>query len=143
MYHEGESPTRIIDEAETALKSAQLQRNNTWSRFKKHTSQTEERGSVRWRTLFDQVLKPDQLYLFSQSCYMLDAQKEKSVDHLELFVRLNDPENGVIKASRFNSAVESVGYEGVLDKAVIVAITQYLKESSKLSTSVAMASSRS
>lgn len=129
MYQEGESPTRIIDEAETALKSAQLQRNNTWSRFKKHTSQTEERGSVRWRTLFDQVLKPDQLYLFSQSCYMLDTQKEKSVDHLELFARLNDPENGVIKASRFNSAVESVGYEGVLDKAVIVAITQYLKDS--------------
>jgi len=51
------------------------------------------------------------------------------VDHLELFVRLNDPENGVIKASRFNSAVESVGYEGVLDKAVIVSITQYLKDS--------------
>lgn len=129
MYREGESPTRIIDEAETALKSAQLQGNNNWSRFKKHVSQMEERGSVRWRTLFDLVLKPEQLYVFSQPCYQLDAHKDKHVEHFELFARLNDPENGVIKASRFNSAIESVGYESVLDKAAIIAITQYLKDS--------------
>ncbi|RTZ14305.1 RNase E specificity factor CsrD [Vibrio aquaticus] len=129
MYREGESPTRIIDEAETALKSAQLQRNNTWSRFQKHVSQIEERGSVRWRTLFDIALKPDMLYVFSQPCYLLDSKQDKQVDHLELFARINDPEKGVIKASRFNSAIESVGYESVLDKAAVTAIVNYLKDS--------------
>lgn len=129
MYREGERQGRIIDEAETALKSAQLQGNNTWSRFKKHIATEEERGSVRWRTLFDQVLKPEKLHIFSQPCYRLDDDQDTQLDHYELFARINDPEKGVIKASRFNSAIESVGYEMVLDKAVFTIIRRYLTES--------------
>ena len=129
MYREGESQGRIIDEAETALKSAQLQGNNTWSRFQKHLGTEDERGSVRWRTLFDQVVKPDKLHIFAQPCYQLDAQQDNQQDHHELFARINDPEKGVIKASRFNSAIESVGYEMVLDKAVLRAVLHYLKVS--------------
>ncbi|NVD07594.1 RNase E specificity factor CsrD [Vibrio sp. JPW-9-11-11] len=129
MYREGESQGRIIDEAETALKSAQLQRINTWSRFHKHVSQQDERGSVRWRTLFDVALKPESIYIFSQPCYLLGSQQQHQSDHYELFARINDPEKGVIKASRFNSAIESVGYESVLDKAAFSAIIHYLKQS--------------
>ncbi|MFB9215627.1 RNase E specificity factor CsrD [Vibrio sinaloensis] len=129
MYREGESQGRIIDEAETALKSAQLQGNNTWSRFQKHLGTEDERGSVRWRTLFDQVVKPDKLHIFAQPCFQLDAQQDNQLDHQELFARINDPEKGVIKASRFNSAIESVGYEMVLDKAVLRAVLHYLKVS--------------
>lgn len=129
MYREGESQGRILDEAETALKSAQLQRINTWSRFQKHVSQDEERGSVRWRTLLDVALQPDQLYIFSQPCYLLDKQNEPSVEHFELFARINDPEKGVIKASRFNSAVESIGYEATLDKAVVKTIIRHIRHS--------------
>tara|TARA_Y100001956_G_scaffold82830_1_gene106001 strand:+ start:11027 stop:12970 length:1944 start_codon:yes stop_codon:yes gene_type:complete len=129
MYREGESQGRIIDESETALKSAQLQRVNTWSRFQKHVSQDDERGSVRWRTLFDQVVKPDKLHVFSQPCFRLDEQQERHLEHQELFARINDPEKGVIKASRFNSAIESVGYEIILDKAVLRTILRYLKVS--------------
>lgn len=127
MYREGESQGRIIDEAETALKSAQLQGVNTWSRFQKHLGSEDERGSVRWRTLFDQVVKPDKLHIFAQPCFELDAQQESQLDHYELFVRINDPEKGIIKASRFNSAIESVGYEMILDKAVLRAVLHYLK----------------
>ncbi len=129
MYREGERRGRIIDEAETALKSAQLQRINTWSRFKKHVSQESERGSVRWRTLFDQVITPDRLYIFAQPCYLLDKQQDTHLEHHELFARIHDPEKGVIKASRFNSAVESVGYEMVLDRAAIKSIFCHLKAS--------------
>lgn len=129
MYREGESQGRIIDETETALKSAELQKINTWSRFQKHVGQDDERGSVRWRTLFDQVVKPDKLHVFSQPCFSLDDLQERQVDHHELFVRINDPEKGVLKASRFNSAIESVGYEIILDKAVLRTILRYLKVS--------------
>lgn len=129
MYREAESQGRIIDEAETALKSAQLQRINTWSRFHKHISQQDERGSVRWRTLFDVALKPENIYIFSQPCFLLDSQQRQLNDHYELFARISDPEKGVIKASRFNSAIESVGYESMLDKAAFAAIIQYLKQS--------------
>lgn len=128
MYREGESQGRIIDEAETALKSAQLQGMNTWSRFHKHHVQQEERGSVRWRTLFDVALKPEHIYIFAQPCYLLNSHQDLFCAHHELFARINDPEKGVIKASRFNSAIESIGYEGVLDKAAFSAIMRHLKQ---------------
>ncbi|KJY82037.1 diguanylate phosphodiesterase [Vibrio galatheae] len=129
MYREGESQGRILDEAETALKSAQLQGINTWSRFQKHVNQDEERGSVRWRTLLDVALQPDNLYIFSQPCYLLDSHKQSLIDHFELFSRIHDPDKGVIKASRFNSAVESIGYEATLDKAVIKTVIRYIRDS--------------
>lgn len=130
MYREGESQGRVIDEAETALKSAQLQRMNTWTRFQKLAVQDDERGSVRWRTLLDVALRPENLHIYSQPCYLLE-QKKKTLDHLELFVRINDPEKGVIKASRFSSAVESIGYESVLDKSTISAVVRHLKQTNK------------
>ncbi|MGD8173075.1 RNase E specificity factor CsrD [Vibrio sp. TRT 21S02] len=130
MYREGERQGRIMDEAETALKSAQLQRVNTWNRFKKVVAQDEERGSVRWRTLFDQVLKPEKLFIFEQPCYLLDSQQELQIDHHELFVRIDDPEKGLIKSSHFNAAIESVGYEMTLDKASFSLIINFLKSSS-------------
>ena len=130
MYREGESQGRVIDEAETALKSAQLQRMNTWTRFNKHTNQDDERGSVRWRTLLDVALRPENLYLFSQPCYLVDG-KQRQIAHYELFARINDPEKGVLKASRFNAAVESVGYETLLDKSTILSVVRYIKQSSE------------
>lgn len=130
MYREGESQGRVIDEAETALRSAQLQRMNTWTRFTKHTNQDDERGSVRWRTLLDVALQPENLYIFSQPCYLFDG-KQRELDHYELFARINDPEKGVLKASRFSAAVESVGYEMVLDKSTISTVVRYIKQSSE------------
>ncbi|MGY3685838.1 RNase E specificity factor CsrD [Vibrio coralliilyticus] len=131
MYREGESQGRILDEAETALKSAQLQRVNTWNKFNKLVTHEDERGSVRWRTLFDLVLKPEKLYIYHQPCYLLDSHRDRIFEHSELFVRINDPDKGLIKASRFNSAIESVGYESILDRAVFSTVVKFLKVSKK------------
>ncbi|GLT17104.1 RNase E specificity factor CsrD [Vibrio zhanjiangensis] len=129
MYREGEAQERILDEAETALKSAQLQRVNTWNRFKKHQYQDEDRGNVRWRTLFDLAIQADKLVIYYQPCFVLDVHKERELDHHELFVRIKDPAQGLIKASRFNSAIESVGYEALLDREVFSAVIKFLKVS--------------
>ena len=131
MYREGESQGRILDEVETALKSAQLQRINTWNKFNKLVTHEDERGSVRWRTLFDLVLKPEKLYIYHQPCYLLDSHRDRIFEHSELFVRINDPDKGLIKASRFNSAIESVGYESILDRAVFSTVVKFLKVSKK------------
>ncbi|MCC2525109.1 RNase E specificity factor CsrD [Vibrio coralliilyticus] len=131
MYREGESQGRILDEVETALKSAQLQRVNTWNKFNKLVTHEDERGSVRWRTLFDLVLKPEKLYIYYQPCYLLDSHRDRIFEHSELFVRINDPDKGLIKASRFNSAIESVGYESILDRAVFSTVVKFLKVSKK------------
>ncbi|MCE0493444.1 RNase E specificity factor CsrD [Vibrio salinus] len=129
MYQEGESRARIIDEAETAMKSAQLQNINTWSRFNKVRRSNDERGNVRWRTLFDQVIQKDKVCLFAQKCYLIHESERLETIHQELFVRLTEPKKGLLKASHFMSAIETVGYQAVLDKSVIESVVQYLHQS--------------
>ncbi|KQA21530.1 RNase E specificity factor CsrD [Vibrio metoecus] len=132
VYQEGERRGRIIDEMETALKSAQLQGVNAWSRFQKPKQLQEDRGSVRWRTLFEQALRPDAILLYRQACYLLSANGEREFVHYELFARIQDPQQGILKASRFSSALETVGYEAMLDRAVFGSVVSFLKQAERI-----------
>lgn len=129
MYSEGERHSQIMDEAETALKSAQLQKLNNWSRFPKQTRNEMERGSVRWRTLLDKALLPENLILFTQPCFVTQPGQETNELHREVFVRITDPDKGIIKASRFMAAVEQVGYESQMDRALLKVLLQHMKDS--------------
>ncbi|MGC9402329.1 RNase E specificity factor CsrD [Vibrio genomosp. F10] len=128
-FNQGDRQGKIMDEAEIALKSAQLQQINTWSRFNKATVDQEDRGSVRWRTLFDQTLTPENIRVFGQPCYLLSATSELKLIHHELFARIDDPEKGTLKASRFNAAIEQVGYELKMDRAILRKTITCMKES--------------
>ncbi|CAH1557357.1 RNase E specificity factor CsrD [Vibrio rotiferianus] len=128
MYKEGERHSQIIDEAETALRSAQLQNNNNWSRFKKLNHYEDVRGSVRWRTLFDAALTPENVILYAQSAFSISDSSHKKVLHEEVTCRIRDPENGIVKASRFISAVRQVGYEAQMDRAVVTQFLQHYKQ---------------
>ncbi len=128
FYSEGEKQEQIMDEAETALKSAQLQRVNTWSRYKKQAQKVDERGSVRWRTVFDKALQPNNILIYSQPCFLHQKGKEQQPLHQEMFVRIHDPEKGEIKASRFQSALVQVGYEANLDRSVLMTVLSLLKK---------------
>ncbi|MDG3084803.1 RNase E specificity factor CsrD [Vibrio hannami] len=133
-YSEGERRGHILGEAETALKSAQLQNINTWSRFQKKVKSSDSRGTVRWRTLFDKSFQKEDLLIFEQPCYLIDPKtNETSFLHSELFSRINDDGVGILKASRFMAAVELVGYEMQLDRLVFKTIFKQLKESQLLS----------
>ncbi|NNN44628.1 MULTISPECIES: RNase E specificity factor CsrD [unclassified Vibrio] len=128
MYREGERRGRIIDETETALRSAQMQGGNAWSRFKKAIKADDERGSVRWRTLFDQLLLPEKISLFQQACYLITPANKLAIVHHELFARINDPDKGLLKASRFISAIETVGYEVAFDRAVLARVFALIRD---------------
>jgi RNase E specificity factor CsrD len=134
MYKEGERHSQIIDEAETALRSAQLQNSNNWSRFKKLNHYEDVRGSVRWRTLFDTALTPESVILYAQSTFSISDSSHKKVLHEEVTCRIQDPENGIVKASRFISAVRQVGYEAQMDRAVLTRFLQNYKYQSNSAT---------
>lgn len=127
MYQEGDSRGRIINEVETALRGAQMHGSNAWSQFKKLAKVDNERGSVRWRVLFEQNLIPEKIGLFRQACYLINRSNAIALVHNELFVRINDPKQGLLKASRFTSALETVGYEMVLDRAVLTRVLQLIR----------------
>ncbi|WP_423839915.1 RNase E specificity factor CsrD [Vibrio mytili] len=138
MYKEGERHSQIIDEAETALRSAQLQGNNNWSRFKKWNHDEESRGSVRWRTLFDKVLTSENVILYAQSVYVIANFTNDKPLYQELMCRIRDPENGIVKASRFISAIRQVGYEAQMDRAVVNKFLTFFKGENKPSVCYAL-----
>ena len=127
MYSEGERVGQIVNEMETALKSAQLQGINNWSRFDKKQVVVDQRGTVRWRTLFDKSFANGKVLIFEQPCYLYDASLNKStLLHNELFARIDDGVS-ILKASRFMSAIEQVGYQSYMDQIVVKTILTYLK----------------
>lgn len=132
MYAEGERHSQIMDEAETALKSAQLERINNWSRYPKLNKNELDRGSVRWRTLLDKALLPENLVIFAQQCYLMSSKGQPYELHREIFARIQDPEKGLLKSSRFMPAVEQVGYQAQMDQSVLRVLLKSVKESSEL-----------
>ncbi|EHH0750813.1 RNase E specificity factor CsrD [Vibrio vulnificus] len=130
MYQEGERHSQIMDEAETALRSAQLQSNNNWSRFKKWNHIDETRGSVKWRTIFETAMSTENVLVFGQLSYLLDGQQLNPL-HIELTCRIVDPENGIVKASRYMSALKQVGFESQMDRAVIGKVFAHLRANSE------------
>ncbi|ERM59670.1 RNase E specificity factor CsrD [Vibrio cyclitrophicus] len=131
MYTEGERHSKIMDETETALKSAQLERINNWSRYPKQNKNELDRGSVRWRTLLDKALLPENLVIFAQRCYLIPESGQADELHREIFVRIQDPDKGLLKSSRFMPAVEQVGYQAQMDQSVLKVLLTSLKESTK------------
>ncbi|ELR66312.1 MSHA biogenesis protein MshH [Photobacterium marinum] len=120
----GDRRGRIMDEADMALRSAQLQGTNSWYLFKKEQQYEDARGSVRWRTLLDAVFNSGGPLLYQQPSIALDDQ---TVIHHELLARIKD-ENGVlIKASRFLTAVEQVGFSARMDRLVVTQALELLK----------------
>lgn len=122
----GERRGRVMDEADMALRSAQLQGTNNWYAFQKDQQYEDARGSVRWRTLLDAVLNSGGPILYQQPALALDGE---TIVHRELLARIQD-ENGVlIKASRFLTAVEQVGFSARMDRQVIGQAIELLKNS--------------
>lgn len=132
MYAEGERHSQIMNEAETALKSAQLERSNNWSRYPKLNKNELDRGSVRWRTLLDRALQPENLVIFAQQCYLMSNKGQPYELHREMFARIQDPEKGLLKSSRFMPAVEQIGYQAQMDQSVLRVLLKSVKESSEL-----------
>jgi RNase E specificity factor CsrD len=131
MYTEGERHSQIMDETETALKSAQLERINNWSRYPKLNKNELDIGSVRWRTLLDKALLPDNLVIFAQRCYLMSETGQANELHKEIFTRIQDPDKGLLKSSRFMPAVEQVGYQAQMDQSVLKVLLKSLKESTQ------------
>ncbi len=128
MYSEGERRGHILSEVETALKSAELQNSNNWSRFHKKEVTGDSRGTVRWRTLFDKSFSNERVLIFEQPCYLINRSTYKiKLLHNELFARIDDDGVGILKASRFMSAIEQVGYESHMDQLVVKTILTFIK----------------
>ncbi|WP_434358259.1 RNase E specificity factor CsrD [Parasalinivibrio latis] len=121
LFVSGDRRGRIMDEADMALRSAKLQGGNSWSVYKRALEEEEARGSVRWRTLFDHVFNNGGPEFYHQK--VVDGQGNKL--HDEMLARIRDENGLVIKASRFISGLNAVGYGERLDECVVIKAIEY------------------
>lgn len=129
FFSAGERRGKLIDEAETALREAQLLNENTWVRYKKDTNKIDEfKGQVRWRNLFDQAFEKKELILFEQTCFSVSEQNTRQPISHEILTRIQDG-NEIIKASHFINALEQVGYETRFDTLALELSLQHIKNS--------------
>lgn len=123
-FQGGERRGRIMDEADIALRSSQLQGSNSWNRFTKESHYEDDRGSVRWRTLFDRILTHGGPLLYQQPIFNAE---NKTVISREILARIKDEHRELIKASYFMPVVNQVGFNQRFDRAVINQILTLLK----------------
>lgn len=113
----GESLMQIHEEAELALRSAELQGGDGY--FIYHKGVTEEsmgKGTVRWRTLLSRVLAQDKIQLDRQGIYQ---ELNQAPIMYELLARIQDEKGRELSAGQFFPMADKCGLLNELDRNII------------------------
>lgn len=105
-FRDGDQVNQLMEEAEMALKAAQLQEASNWFMYDKGAVDEEfAKGSVRWRSLLESALAHRRVYGYGQ--HVLDI--DNKVLHTELFSRIKDAQGNIIRANSFVPMANKVG----------------------------------
>ena len=116
FYKAGDQPSQIIEEAEMALRAAQLQRLNTWFMYDKGAVDKEmAKGSVRWRSFLEYALVNKRFFLLHQP--VLDS--DNSLLHYEIFSRVRDNQNTEIRATLFIPMANKCGLMPQVERMIV------------------------
>ncbi|WP_159565865.1 RNase E specificity factor CsrD [Budvicia diplopodorum] len=112
-YHSGQLPDQIMDNAEQAARTAELQGGNGWSIYDSPV-QNVVRGSVRWRTLLEQVLSRGGPDIYYKPAVNINGK----LNHREILVRIHD-EKDELQPAEFMPLVQQFGLTERFDRQVI------------------------
>ncbi|WP_432460163.1 MULTISPECIES: EAL domain-containing protein [unclassified Agarivorans] len=126
-YQYGDGAQQVIEQAEDALRVAQMQRHNAWHVISRKLNSTQTgKGSVRWRTLLQHVLSNDGLHYYHQAVYDEDGD----VCYQELLSRITDYQGEVINAGVFLPWAEKSGLQAEFDHHALSFAMQQVRFSS-------------
>ncbi|MCL1142087.1 RNase E specificity factor CsrD [Shewanella gaetbuli] len=98
FYKAGDILQQALEEAELALRAAQLQRINTWFMYDKGAVDQEiAKGSVRWRSFLEHALVNKRFFVFTQ----VIKDSDDSLLHYEVFSRVKDNQGNEIRATLY------------------------------------------
>jgi RNase E specificity factor CsrD len=124
FYH-GENPLVIMDDLSRASTVAKHQNTSGWflaDQEVKHSSLLK--GTVRWRSLLEEVLEQDNLLLYHQNLILRDGQTEL---YTELWPRIIGYDGEVIAASIFLPMAEKCGLQKRFDLLMLEKTMTLLK----------------
>lgn len=124
-YQQGQTPEQIMDNAEQAARTAVLQGSNGWFVDENHQASVI-RGSVRWRTLLEQVLARGGPDLYYKPAIMVNGD----ISHREILMRIHD--NGdELQPSEFMPLIQQFGLSERFDRLVLMKTFPLLERWSK------------
>ncbi|MGL5046188.1 MAG: RNase E specificity factor CsrD [Shewanella sp.] len=112
----GDNAPQLIEEAEMALRAAQLQGNSNWFMYDKGAIDEEfAKGSVRWRSFLENALVQRRFYPFSQPIIDSDGNEH----HKEIFTRARDNQGALIRATLFIPMANKCGLMPQIERQII------------------------
>ncbi|AZQ13200.1 RNase E specificity factor CsrD [Shewanella khirikhana] len=115
-FKEGDAPEQLLDEADMALRAAQLQGTSGWFMYDKGAVDQEfAKGSVRWRAFLENALVHRQFVAFAQPVSEGDGTRH----HYEIFTRVKDPMGSLVRATLFIPMAVKCGLMPQIERQVV------------------------
>ncbi len=115
-YVEGESLEQALEEADQALRAAQLQGESSWFMYDKGAVDRElAQGSVRWRSLLEGVIRRGDF--LTQFENVVDA--EGTVIAREMICQIRDGQGQVLGASLYRPMARRCGLLPMIDRELL------------------------
>ncbi len=129
FYKGGDETPQLIEEAEMALKAAQLQRNNTWFMYDKGILDSEvAKGSVRWRSFLENSLVAKRFYPLQQPIF----DSDDNLLYREIFTRVRDNAHNEIRATLFIPMANKCGLMPQIERQVLTQVMKSLMQNNQM-----------
>lgn len=131
-FKQSDSRGAVMQEADSAVRAAELQGNNSWFMYESDNSENlTHMGSVRWRTLLETIVQQKAVNLLFQPV-MQNISTSLLKHHDEVFLRIKDAQGKELKASVFLPQAQKCGVQKQLEK---IALTKLFADISRQTAS--------
>ncbi len=115
-FKTGDDKIQLLEEADMALKAAQLQGSSNWFMYDKGAVDIEfAKGSVRWRSFLESALVNRRFVAFTQE--VIDS--DDLVHHQEIFTRARDQAGNLVRATLFIPMAKKCGLMPQIERQII------------------------
>ncbi len=116
FFKAGDLQVQLIDEAEMALRAAQLQQVNNWFMYDKGAVDEEiAKGSVRWRSFLENALVSKRFFTLQQAV----VDNDNSILHYEVFSRARDHQGKDVSATLFIPMANKCGLMPQIERQIL------------------------
>ncbi|GGP89004.1 RNase E specificity factor CsrD [Shewanella ulleungensis] len=116
FFKAGDLQVQLIEEAEMALRAAQLQRVNNWFMYDKGAVDEEiAKGSVRWRSFLENALVAKRFFTLQQAV----VDSDNRILHYEVFSRARDNQGNDVRATLFIPMANKCGLMPQIERQIL------------------------
>ncbi|MGI2170278.1 RNase E specificity factor CsrD [Shewanella sp. MF05960] len=116
FFKAGDLQVQLVEEAEMALRAAQLQRVNNWFMYDKGAVDEEiAKGSVRWRSFLENALVAKRFFTLQQAV----VDSDNRILHYEVFSRALDNQGNEVRATLFIPMANKCGLMPQIERQIL------------------------